>query len=320
MGDVNGGEMAGSGLKAGDLVEIRSAEEIFATLDDDGCLDRLPFMAEMLRFCGKRLRIASVAHKTCDTIHKTGCRSMTGTVHLEGLRCDGSAHGGCGAQCLLFWKESWLKPVAAGAAAPTESPAPAPFLERLERAAHRPSDPEAWRCQATQLFEASEPLQWWDPRQYLRDLLSRNVGPWVMVKTMLLAAFNIQQRWRGGRVFPVVNGMLKKTPVERLDLAPGELVQVKSKEEIVATLDEGNKNRGMLFDPEMLPNCGKTFRVGARVERIINERTGKMMKLPNECIILDGVACKGIYSRNRLFCPRAITPYWREIWLRRIPR
>jgi len=137
---------------------------------------------------------------------------------------------------------------------------------------------------------------------------------------MLLAAFNIQQRWRGGRVFPVVNGMLKKTPVERLDLAPGELVQVKSKEEIVATLDEGNKNRGMLFDPEMLPNCGKTFRVGARVERIINERTGKMMKLPNECIILDGVACKGIYSRNRLFCPRAITPYWREIWLRRIPR
>jgi len=49
MGDVNGGEMAGSGLKAGDLVEIRSAEEIFATLDDDGCLDRLPFMAEMLR-------------------------------------------------------------------------------------------------------------------------------------------------------------------------------------------------------------------------------------------------------------------------------
>ena len=34
----------------------------------------------------------------------------TSAVHLE-TRCDGSAHGGCQASCLLFWKDAWLKPV-----------------------------------------------------------------------------------------------------------------------------------------------------------------------------------------------------------------
>jgi len=51
------------------------------------------------------------------------------------------------------------------------------------------------------------------------------------------------------------------------------------------------------------------------VDKIINEATGKMMKLPSDCIILDGVVCVGEYHG---FCKRSIYPYWREIWLRRI--
>ena len=30
---------------------------------------------------------------------------------LEDLRCDGSAHDGCQAECRVFWKEAWLKRV-----------------------------------------------------------------------------------------------------------------------------------------------------------------------------------------------------------------
>jgi hypothetical protein len=55
-----------------------------------------------------------------------------------------------------------------------------------------------------------------------------------------------------------------------------------------------------------------------RVEQIIDERTGRMMRLPNDCIVLDGVVCPGRLSERRLFCPRAIYPFWREIWLQRI--
>jgi hypothetical protein len=42
-----------------------------------------------------------------------------------------------------------------------------------------------------------------------------------------------------------------------------------------------------------------------------------MMHMPNACIILDGVTCSGCLSQDRLFCPRSIYPYWREIWLER---
>ena len=106
------------GLVAGDWVVVRSEAEILATLDDRGRLDNLPFQPEMLAFCGRRLRVAKVAHKTCDNIKKTGGRKMTNAVHLEGARCDGAGHGGCMADCVFFWKEAWLmrdgeRPVAA---------------------------------------------------------------------------------------------------------------------------------------------------------------------------------------------------------------
>ncbi len=97
------------GLRAGDWVVVRSKEEILSTLDANGRLEELPFQPEMFAFCGRRMRVAKVAHKTCDNIKKTGGRRMENAVHLEGGRCDGSAHGGCQADCVFFWKESWLR-------------------------------------------------------------------------------------------------------------------------------------------------------------------------------------------------------------------
>src|SRR6266850_3211640 len=110
------------GLRAGDWVEVRSAEEILATLDEQAGLDALPFMPEMLQYCGKRFRVFKAAHKACDTIKKTGNRRMENAVHLENLRCDGQEHGGCQARCLLYWKEAWLKPVSRSDSADAYSP------------------------------------------------------------------------------------------------------------------------------------------------------------------------------------------------------
>src|SRR5262245_65469033 len=96
-------------LRAGDWVEVKGAEAILATLDKDGRLDALPFMPEMLQYCGKRFRVFKSAHKGCDTIQdwKT-MRGMSDAVYLEGLRCDGAAHGGCQAACPVMWKNAWL--------------------------------------------------------------------------------------------------------------------------------------------------------------------------------------------------------------------
>src|SRR5438309_2000407 len=98
-------------LCAGDWVEIRSKEEILRSLDMDGRLDSLPFMPQMFEYCGRKFRVSNRAHKTCDTVNGTGGRLLPGGIHLENLRCDGQAYGGCQAACLLFWKEAWLKPV-----------------------------------------------------------------------------------------------------------------------------------------------------------------------------------------------------------------
>jgi len=44
-------------FRTGDRVVVRSPAEILATLDMDGTLDGLPFMAEMLESCGRPFRI-----------------------------------------------------------------------------------------------------------------------------------------------------------------------------------------------------------------------------------------------------------------------
>jgi hypothetical protein len=317
-------------LRCGDWVQVRSKDEIVATLDSHGQLDALPFMPEMLQFCGRRYQVSKRAEKACDTIYKTGARRMIDAVHLDDLRCDGSAHGGCQAGCLLFWKEEWLikvtndrcsrVPQTVGSQPASLSSA---LLDRGTRAeVETEGSPErVYRCQATQMFAATLPMRWWDLRQYWRDLKCGNVTVGHMLRAAAIAHVTMVRKLLRRGVLPKlrIGGPLRgKTPAESLHLHPGELVQVKTREEIVATLNQHAKNRGLRFDVEMIRYCGTRRRVLRRVEQIIDERTGRMMKLPNDCLILEGATCVGDRSPNRLFCPRAIFPYWREIWLRRV--
>ena len=102
-------------LRSGDLVEVRSAAEILASLDEQGSLDGMPFMPEMLPLIGRRFVVDKRAEKVCDTIASGGSRRVPGTVMLADLRCDGSGHDGCQAECRLYWKQAWLRRVDPGA-------------------------------------------------------------------------------------------------------------------------------------------------------------------------------------------------------------
>jgi hypothetical protein len=315
-------------LRVGELVEVRSKSEILATLDEKGELEALPFMPEMRQFCGQRLRVHKRAAKLCDTISGTGIHRMENAVHLAGVRCDGQAHGGCQAGCLIYWKEAWLKRVDEDGQEATGEEAvqpPRSTVERLMEATRK--DEERYSCQATELLRAAPTrLPPWDVRQYVLDVTSGNVGVLATIRGVIVGVFNEYQefsrrfvpswlRIHGGKRFPFIDGSLQKTPQQTLDLQPGELVRVKSKEEIVATLDTKNRNRGMSFDAEMLRYCGRQGRVLRRVNRIIHEPTGRMMELKNPCIILQGMICTSDYHR---LCPRGIYSYWREIWLERV--
>lgn len=324
----------------GDRVEVRSAAEIFATLDQNGERESLPFMPEMLQFCGHQFTVHKVAHKLCDTIGSSGFRRMENAVHLTGVRCDGLAHGGCQAGCLLYWKTDWLKPASSPAESslasspPAESAAPAPpparMLPVLSAASRGPAAPdgaETYRCQSTELLRAApEALPVRNLGQYVQDVRSGNAGVGWTIRAFLVALFNRYQdisrrrlppwlRFRGGMRWGFLRGRATRTPTAHTDLKPGELVRIKSKRDILQTLNGDLLNRGLGFDVEMTRFCGRTARVERRVEKIIDEKTGRMLQMRNPCIVLEGVVCEGAYSVN---CPRSIYAYWRELWLERV--
>jgi hypothetical protein len=320
------------GLKVGDLVEVRSAEEILATLDERGELENLPFMPEMLAFCGQRLTVKKVAHKLCDTINRSGMRRMTNAVHLTGSRCDGSAHGGCQTACSLYWKEQWLRRVEQES--PPAPPDPSngrrslPILEINSRKEPGADGEVRYACQATELLRAAPtclPVR--NLGQYVQDVRSGNAGVLFVLRAFGIGLFNRLQvvskerlpRWmwfREGRRWRFLKGgMVGQTPTGKLDLQPGELVQIKSEREILSTLDENLRNRGLGFDEEMARYCGQIAVVQTRVERCIDEKTGRMMTMKNPCIILENISCGGVYNVG---CPREFVPFWREIWLERV--
>jgi hypothetical protein len=345
-----------SKLSAGDWVEVRSKEEILRTLDGDGKLDGMPFMPEMFAFCGKQFQVYKRAHKTCDTVFPVRGRRVSESVHLD-TRCDGALHGGCQASCLIFWKDAWLKPASKNSATPRSSgveqhagsangnaPGSSHSSEctesivfaRTQTADSNPSDP-TYSCQATQLPYATTELDWWDIRQYVEDYRSGNVGLWRIIcgityfsfmgVTQVIAGPTLRRLYDkfhklwGGTPYPRKTGTIpdgQPTPAEDLNLQPGELVRIKSHDEILATLNVRSRNRGLYWDAEEVPYCGGTYQVLKRVTKIINERTGKMRVMQTPSVILDSVICESRYSECRLFCPRSIYSYWREIWLERV--
>jgi hypothetical protein len=317
--------------RAGDVVRVRSKEEILATLDANGRLDGQPFMPEMLAFAGREIPISAIAHKTCDTINRpsTGIRQLDHTVHLAGARCDGSAHGGCQAGCLLFWRQEWLETpdgVPLRAAAQTGGPVATEETLQADTVAGVDADgATVYRCAATEVMRVTKPLAPLEPTQYVADVRSGNFSALYVLRGLLVLVFNKLQalsrrvlprrlRIAGGLPYPFYRGTGPGTPPPPLGLKPGELVEVRSKDEIMAALGPNSKNRGLIYDGEMLPFCGRRARVLRSVERIIDEQSGRMIHL-RDCVILDEITCMGRYHR---FCPRAIYPYWREAWLKRV--
>lgn len=314
-------------LRHGDLAEVRSAAEILGTLDERGMLEGLPFMPEMIRLLGRRFVVDKRASKICDTIYPLGTRSLPNTVLLGSLRCDGSEHDGCQLDCRLYWKEAWVRRVQPGestSAHQDDQSARAALLELARKNIKAAGDATGstsprYVCQATELHRASRPLSTWDPRAYIREYSSGNVGLGRFLRVVARAA--VEEPMRKLRLSPrlFVHGPGTAPREPALNLQPGDLVQVKSKEEIIATLGPDGKNRGLFFDREMLPYCGGTFRVKRRVTRFIDDRSGgRMLEMKSDCLTLEGVVCSGDLSAVRWLCPREIHSFWREAWLRRV--
>ena len=97
---------------------------------------------------------------------------------------------------------------------------------------------------------------------------------------------------------------------------PGDLVRVRSRDEIEATLNIWNQYKGCMFMPDaMAPYCGTIQRVFKPMERFVDERD-YYVKKTHGIILLEGVHCQGSVYYGR--CDRACFAFWREEWLEKI--
>lgn len=98
-----------SPLNAGDLLRVRSKEEIMKTLDAWNSLEGCVFTEEMWLYCGTTQRVFRRLNKFLDERDYL-IKKCKNTVLLEGLFCSGTKDfGECDKSCFFFWKESWLE-------------------------------------------------------------------------------------------------------------------------------------------------------------------------------------------------------------------
>lgn len=304
--------------QAGDWVVVKSPQEIAETLDGNGTLDGLPFMPEMLEHCGKRYRILRRAEKTCIEFpggaYKVREFLHNDVVLLDELRCSGANHDGCQRLCMFFWKSAWLNQSGAG----DFDPASYPLHELKSLSSKLKTRGEAPRyfCQSTELKNATraESLK---PHEIIQKCFREVRTGAVGISEMLgLIAVPLYRKIRD-RLFgrPRLMGDLTRTPLGSLNLQPGELVKIKSLEEMRETLDTKGRNRGLVCDIELKKFCGTTDRVKTRLEKMISEATGEMRKM-EATVILEGNLC--MCARVLGGCPRMDFCYWRELWLERV--
>ena len=304
-------------LRSGDRVVVLTPSEILATLDARGCLDGVPFMPEMVESCGRSFVVSARVEKTCVEGHLQRRFPGNDVVFLEELRCSGQGHDGCKRGCMVFWKESWLRPM--------KGDEPAPDIKENEREQLRAvltvkTDPEHYFCQSTRLAAATEPFPW-KHRPWMFWVALREV--WVGNRSMGAA---LRLLVRGVRVTNRVRregapawrhrGPNKRTPARSLGLERGDWVQIRPEPEIVGTLDAKSRNRGLGITRAMTLTCGQQHRVRDRFDRMISETTGKMHDIENT-VTLQGSECLCYYSIGG--CPRRDLLYWREIWVDRTP-
>lgn len=294
----------------GQTVWVLGLKDILMTLDDDGKLDGLPFMPEMIPYCGRSFRICTLPNRTC--VEQAGIWEFRDIVFLDGLRCDGGAHDGCQRRCLLYWRGAWLsdKP-------PEERAHDSPDVLAAANAKLKTMKGALYSCQSTQLARAATARQDEKPNlgkrleNDLDDLQRGNISLVQFSGHLLATISNRLRRSVGADRGDLIYGNRQKTESVTLNLQPGDWVEIKSRTEIEETLDVDGKNKGLLFTPPMLQYCGKRYRVANRLQRMILEDSGKMIKL-NDTVILDNVTCQA------WGCQRANLFYWREIWLRRV--
>ena len=162
------------------------------------------------------------------------------------------------------------------------------------------------KCQIFFLNELSEKLSipeiFWQRRNRVKRILKRR---WNFITNQFK---NIFKKFKSQKRERDINQMQNRLEV-------GDLVFVKSKEEIQKTLNNWNQLKGCAFMEEMWPYCGTKQKVLKRVEKFLDERD-YLVKKCKGIVILENVMCEG--TKDFGPCDRSCYFFWREEWLEKI--
>jgi hypothetical protein len=308
-------------LKAGDVVVVRSARDIAETLDENGTLDSLPFMPEMLEYCGKQFRVLNrVVQSTIDGAFLAGSHTESyvrefrnnDVVTLQTVRCSGEQHDNCQRACAIFWKEAWLRRPDDIADGPESDSSSSSLPRNLQL--KTTTQPGKYFCQSSEFLKATLHLPMGKRiKKCFSAIAARNISVWGMMRRLFAWVW-----WRTHYklIGESVRGTLEKTPTSVLGLKPGDLVQIKSLAEIKATLNDRGRNRGLHFSADQRPFCGQQFRVRNRADNFIAEGTGEMKHFQNTVMLEDVLCDSACFAFGG--CYRSDLLYWREIWLKKV--
>ena len=273
-------------LLPGAIVEVRPWLEIASTFDEKRMLEALPFMPEMLRFCGGRFTVSKRVERTCE--RRKGQKANSKFVFLGRSHLDGRVHGGCQKACMIFWKTALLREVphdiAILPAAHDEKQPNYPALQGIHDG--------HYSCQSTELFHATTTMFPFDLGSYFRDVLAETYSLREMGRMVGYASYLRLRSVLTGKSYRVIRGEGNTTPVEALNLQPGELVQVKSNKKSQPLWIRAGRNQGLAFrwDDAIV---GKVFTVLNRVEKLSRVRPADRPVKKHG--VLEGVLCDGCH-------------------------
>lgn len=137
--------------------------------------------------------------------------------------------------------------------------------------------------------------------------------PWNRyAKRWLKQFYSISLTWRGDSSQQRIAGDFSPT----VPFKAGDLVRVRTREEINSTLDPFKELKGCAFLPEMYQYCGTQQRVLKSMQRFMDERDYKLKKVRG-VILLENVICNGTPTFGP--CDRCCFLFWRVEWLEKIP-
>jgi hypothetical protein len=154
------------------------------------------------------------------------------------------------------------------------------------------------------------------PQPYVKRLKRMLAKPWNYSVKKWLKRFDRLILDLTNRVFRQEKVLAEEKINVSVDhLKTGDLVRVRSREEIEAMLDRWKELRGCAFLEEMWQYCGSTQWVFQPVERFLDERDYKVKKSKG-IVLLEGIICRGTPVFGR--CDRCCHLFWREEWLEKI--